>query len=719
MELIDFNIVARNTMRLFELAHANDTDEFISFIQSLDKSEVDVNLQNEKGQYIIFIAIRFNNLKIVRELMNYDLRLNVKTAKRKTVFHTPIRREFHDMLKLLLDYHQSTLGFDMINDGSDRPPVLFYAVEQNNLTAFDLLIKYGAQPDIYHEKSDMTVLMRALILKRMNMLKLKQLISWCPKTINKHVDKMQLTPLIYACMKYPDFVIEHMLNYGANINIPYYTLSGHEGGYPQHFAMNRDNVQIMEIMTKFNMNVNLQNYYGQTILIMAFIKNNIALIDYLLKTYEISRKSVNINIMNVNISDRKGYTPAYQCILVESLRHYLEHILKLTNLNQKTTEQTTILILIVKNGLWNEYKSYLDLRNVNLFIRDIEGKTVLDHADQKQRNELIDMTSLAYYEHLAKHAKQWIESWQNECSLHISKQKEYCLSQIRKQIVKDKISFPIKKFTPTIMFVEGEIVTISSFSAESYDEMASIYYLRHKYKNLWIYSDEDLNLKSPKQSVAIVCIKQKLIIPKQFKHKICEAIESGNYDVLNIYVTIAEPEGLHANMLLFYVHSFTLELFNPATSYYYLAEESIKLFNYILSKYRRKILFNNQMNVKTVGFFQNFQAESNYERRIGDVGGWCLAWCIWYVDHRMMNLHVPYEKFYKHLYRQTITRFDSTTNMIRNYTSIVTNILNDTMLKFDLTYNDLVMVKYPRIHINRFNKIKANLLALAHYLLHE
>jgi hypothetical protein len=109
-----------------------------------------------------------------------------------------------------------------------------------------------------------------------------------------------------------------------------------------------------------------------------------------------------------------------------------------------------------------------------------------------------------------------------------------------------------------------------------------------------------------------------------------------------------------------------------------------------------------------VAGFQTISDENNpINQKFGDFGGYCLAWCIWYIEHRIANKSVDP----KTLVRKTLNRFMDMTikpnEYIRNYASVLNdkrvNWLKEIGIPENIISNEITPSNY-------LNKIKNNLI---------
>jgi hypothetical protein len=89
-----------------------------------------------------------------------------------------------------------------------------------------------------------------------------------------------------------------------------------------------------------------------------------------------------------------------------------------------------------------------------------------------------------------------------------------------------------------------------------------------------------------------------------------------------------------------------------------------------------------------VAGFQTISDENNLlNQKMGDFGGYCLAWCFWYVEHKLNNMNVEP----KDLIRKTMNRFMSMKikpmEYIRNYANYINKYRVDFLKKIGIPEN--------------------------------
>lgn len=140
-----------------------------------------------------------------------------------------------------------------------------------------------------------------------------------------------------------------------------------------------------------------------------------------------------------------------------------------------------------------------------------------------------------------------------------------------------------------------------------------------------------------------------------------------NYDYGFVYLSLSLPnDGLHASLVFYDFKNKTIERFDP----YGNTEDLDGDIDNVLAK---ELAINGFNYIKPsrylpVAGFQTISDENNIlNTKFGDFGGYCLAWCIWYIEHRMRNYNIDP----KTLVRKTLNKFFKSKykpmEFIRNY----------------------------------------------------
>jgi hypothetical protein len=156
-------------------------------------------------------------------------------------------------------------------------------------------------------------------------------------------------------------------------------------------------------------------------------------------------------------------------------------------------------------------------------------------------------------------------------------------------------------------------------------------YLSEKYKNLYI---PQLN--------SIIYYKNENMyeIPKYLNNYINQTRIDKKYKFIVIFLSLHYDTTLHANILIYDLSKMIIERFEP-----YGNSTSNYNFHTIMDQIlEEELTWNTGFKYITPGeympnnAFQNISDENNklYEKP-GDLGGFCLAWCLWYLESKLRN----------------------------------------------------------------------------------
>ena len=146
----------------------------------------------------------------------------------------------------------------------------------------------------------------------------------------------------------------------------------------------------------------------------------------------------------------------------------------------------------------------------------------------------------------------------------------------------------------------------------------------------------------------------------------------GEYDCAALLLSLRLPHGgLHAELIYYDFINNTIERFDPyGNSYDYdphideVLEEELTWntgFDYI-----------NVKKFLPVAGLQTLSDESNfYNEKPGDFGGYCLAWCLWYLEHRILNCKLKPKKLVPKMIDTLLKKENSLMEYIRNYANSI------------------------------------------------
>jgi arginyl-tRNA synthetase len=164
---------------------------------------------------------------------------------------------------------------------------------------------------------------------------------------------------------------------------------------------------------------------------------------------------------------------------------------------------------------------------------------------------------------------------------------------------------------------------------------------------------------------------------------------------------IDKTKGDHSNILLFDIDKKEVERFEPSGAYnpngynynYERLDEELKT---ILMKIDHQITYYRPIDYEPVIGFLTKGSYDVQHKKLHDPKGYCISWCIWYIDMRLTYKEIPRKTFIYKMINQ-INRFQlSYKNVIRNFSSKITKqreqLLNEADIEFDSWLNKSVEI---------------------------
>ena len=171
---------------------------------------------------------------------------------------------------------------------------------------------------------------------------------------------------------------------------------------------------------------------------------------------------------------------------------------------------------------------------------------------------------------------------------------------------------------------------------------------------------------------------------------------NNNYDGAVILLSVLLPhEGLHAMILFYDFKNNFIERFDPYGNTY---DIDIDIDNILEEELTWNTGFS-YVNVKKylpVAGFQNLSDENNaLNQKPGDFGGYCLAWCLWYLELRLNNYKYSAKQLVKKAISKILKTETSMMTFIRNYANDID--------KFRLELLEETGINKERVSNNIFN----------------
>lgn len=725
---------------LFSLMKDNKWDEFKEYMDKMDLS-FDINIRDDQNNYLLTYATIFNKPDIVNLLLNKGAKLDILDSEDRSILYIPIKYGYNEILEILLHANKDNIGISImdIKDKNHKIP-LHYAIILKNNVAVDLLLKYNSNPNTPDIKG-YNSLHYAIYARSLHLVKtvLEYIVD-----INARCNTGE-TALHMACNLQLVDITRLLIASDININLQDYE---HEFG-ALHYAVNLNHREILMLLLNKDANPNIQDVFGNTPLHYAIIENNYEILHILLESLH-TKNIINLNLWNID-----GKIPLHICLehYEDKFAPYLDTMIEKSNVSLQDNDGNTCLHILLSLDIWHDYINILTKKKLDIISKNRAGVRAIDIVESKDREKFIGIVSTAYYNRLLRAENTWSMEWENICSREFDKTSDtdvvmkalgenvtdekskqtLCIKVIKRHLMDmiqnsnnksicSNVSFPITKSKLCISLSEGKELSVCTFTGNTLDVLLGLIYLLKKHKGVCstLSTDfiENKNLCSFYRSIGIIMnnrceflnfevvwVNQKLYLIDGFFDKIRKCIDKKAQFII-IPLGIEMKEGTHANYLIYDIEKHTVERFEPhGASVPPGLNYNPNLLDEILEN--RFIIVDPAIKyIKPKDFlpkigFQLMDIYENKKKKIGDPGGFCALWAIWYVDMRLTNRDVNCKTLVKTLIKSIRTQNISIKNMIRNYAINIINTRDKILKAVDLDINDWLNDQYTDIQIDK------------------
>ena len=468
-------------------------------------------------------------------------------------------------------------------------------------------------------------------------------------------DKNGFTPLYLMVSANKIECVKKILDKRVDIS-----LAGSESGLDIfELALRQGSNEMIELLSQYNIDPNYTNDFGDTYLHGIFLS-------------------------------KKG---SYKNDIIKLL------LKKVNNFDIQNIDGDTIVHLLAKS---NELINYIDSFNnkeISISLLNNEGKTALDYLNKKDKDIFLK-------------------------SIVIKKEK--------KEIVK---------------YIKLRKVNNTLFTSYTRDAYLYILAMLKKYSNLGITFCNMKNQKLPDKLIKPKSVDGVLferfwagfrLIYENYNGFLCSEIHWHSKDLYFVHdnfessvqknldkdivftlVSLVNMEVNHANILLIDNNQKTIERFDP---YGVLGFNDPADLDDFLEKTINKIIFKKikknykYLAPKDIQRKKSFQTISRHDdilnRRIGDVGGFCLAWCFWYLENRLNNLSISPKILISKLEKKLVTDKMDMIDYIRSYANKLHLDKAKLLKKFKITPDEYYKIhpgidKLLNLYELIFNEIKS------------
>ena len=107
----------------------NDWETFKKYIN--DNNDLDFNLRDDTQEYLLYYAILYNNLDIVKILIDRNAKIDVTDSEERSLLYLSIKYGYDNITTYLLEKNKDSIGIDIldIKDKQKKIP-LHYAIQK-------------------------------------------------------------------------------------------------------------------------------------------------------------------------------------------------------------------------------------------------------------------------------------------------------------------------------------------------------------------------------------------------------------------------------------------------------------------------------------------------------------------------------------------------------------------------------------------------------------
>ncbi len=695
-----------NTL-LIKLLQDNRWNDFEKKFDELKKdSSFDFFIKGITGNYLIYYAIMYNHLPSLKKILETECILDILDSDGRSILYLPIKHQYHNILEILIKKNEESIGvsiIDIIDKHNDNP--LNYCIEYNNYEALETLIKNNA---ILTKKDKQgNTLLHQIVISWINsnviINKKKQIFENILNLRKINIDNTNIygmTILHYAVnLNYYDLA-KLLLENGANANIIDYE----EEITPLFYAIKSK--ELISLLLNFKGNVNIQDHIGNTILHYCIYKKYFNILDIIFeKRFLIINKSdekydeykiINPNVVNINgmsflhlLLFMSPQINTESTIDNDIILKYAKLILPYIKINLQDNKGKSILVYLILTGLWKN----VDLKNkkLDIYLKDNSGKRVIDYVQDTDRDSFIEKIFES-----KKLLKKEIKNI-NILTEYIANSKQiYIEEEILNIVINKDVLFTT--FTGIIIDILSGLIYLKNKYDTCFLPISKTFNKSTLIENYYIANGVYINNNYSYTNFDIQWIYQKIFYPDNF-----DKLLATDKRITIIPLAIELKLGSHANYLIYDKKLNEMERFEPAGSTYpYKFNYNPDVLDNILEAYFTVIYgksfkyFKPSDYLPKIGFQSIDRYENNNYKKIGDPGGFCALWCIWYADMRISNIHLSrnslVDKLMEHFKQYNI----SIKNMIRNYSTEIIKMRDSVLEKAGTDINSWINEVVPK-----------------------
>ena len=319
----------------------------------------------------------------------------------RNILYYPIKLNYLDILKLILEKNQNIIGLSILDTQDEFGLTCsHYCIILNNLEALKILMNYNTNLYIKSNNGFDTILL-AIKYKRKDIIKyLLSLNININTTTSNGFNSLNLA-ILYELNE----ISEILLNSNINLN----NVDKENGMAAIHQICKNGSFDLFDIIINKNIDFNTPDLLGNTPLHYTIIESN----------FDLSFKLID-KIDNFNIYNYQGDTVLHLCLINKNTPvELIEILIKNSKINLQNNDGETAMHLLAYTDLF-KYEKILEKKEINIFINNKKQKNVLQVFKSQNSTDIdrfINLIVNSYYNSLKKHSnKSLIKKWELLCS---------------------------------------------------------------------------------------------------------------------------------------------------------------------------------------------------------------------------------------------------------------------------------------------------------------
>lgn len=702
--------------KIFDLISSHRWNEIIVILKK--NKYIDLNIRDNSSYYLLNYAIMYNNYDLVKLLIENNCKLDIIDGDQRNILYLPIKFNYLNILELLLK-KSSNIGISLneMYDSDGLYPI-HHAVIFKNLNAVKILEKFTNNLNFENKNGDLPI----HIAVRDNNIEIFNFIVEKMKDLNFQ-NKIGETIFHISCNYGYNEISEKLINYNIDVNVQDYE----NEISPIMYLIILSNAKIFDrIFDRIDMR--LQDFNGNNILHYCILEDNSNFIDRIIE------KEIDLNITNI-------YGKTVLHLIVGNFNDSffkvnLKKIIYETDLNILDNDGNSIFFLICKNNLFDKLYDFLENKKINYLLKNKKNESAIEYIKKEKYSKFYDLITKSYLNIVRSSKLNFNNEIYNICKNKITSKEfnkinknlnidfkieengnDICNLLFTKLIEQNKLVYPrtIKNYCMDLKEFDKKVDFIT-YTGSTIDILFGIIYIKNLFKNVLTSVTSNFNLNSTLEKYYI-SNKNKLVRKEDFINfeiiwdgiklffpnnidSVLKEFSNNKYNFLVIPLGIELENGAHSNVIIFDKKRNLIERFEPNGSgfpynFNYNPISLDKELYLFFEMHFGKIFYHAPSDfLPKIGFQVLESIDKN--KKIGDPGGFCAVWCVWYstmrikyntLENKTLNLKLIYKIKEQNIEFKTL---------IRKFAKNIIDLRDKILTKNKIDINEWLNSSYDR-----------------------